>query len=46
MLTGGLDYLGDAPTAVRLTRNVPGVVAVRNRLDWFWNGPGHARADA
>jgi len=22
------------------------VVVVRNRLDWFWNGPGHATTDA
>jgi len=46
MLTGRLPYQGDVAVAVRLTRAVPGVVAVRNRLDWFWNGPGHATMDA
>lgn len=46
MLTGRLSYQGDVAVAVRLARNVPGVVAVRNRLDWCWNGPGHATEDA
>lgn len=45
LLTGRLPYRGDVAAAVRLVRKVPGVVAVRNRLDWFWNGPGHGRAD-
>ncbi|HVV19162.1 MAG TPA: CBS domain-containing protein [Pseudonocardiaceae bacterium] len=37
-LTGRLEYQGDVSTAVRLIRAVPGVIAVRNRLDWQWNG--------
>lgn len=38
LLTGRLEYQGDVSTAVRLIRAIPGVVAVRNRLDWQWNG--------
>jgi osmotically-inducible protein OsmY len=38
LLTGRLEYQGDVTTAVRLIRAIPGVVAVRNRLDWQWNG--------
>ncbi|HEX5401606.1 MAG TPA: CBS domain-containing protein [Pseudonocardiaceae bacterium] len=39
MLTGRVEYQGDVSTAVRLVRAIPGVVAVKNRLDWQWNGP-------
>jgi CBS domain-containing protein len=39
MLTGRLEYQGDVSIAVRLIRAIPGVIAVRNRLDWQWNGP-------
>lgn len=42
MLTGRLEYQGDVSTAIRLIRAIPGVVAIRNRLDWLWNGPGSA----
>jgi CBS domain-containing protein len=40
LLTGRLEYQGDVITAGRLAGRVPGVVAVRNRLDWQWNGAG------
>jgi CBS domain-containing protein len=43
-LTGRLEWQGDVVLADRLARRVPGVVGVRNRLDYFWiGGP---RADA
>jgi CBS domain-containing protein len=41
MLTGRLEYQGDTVTAGRLARQVSGVVAVHNRLDWHWNGARH-----
>jgi len=41
MLTGRLEYQGDVSAAVRLIRAIPGVVAIRNRLDWLWDGPGN-----
>lgn len=37
-LTGRLEYQADVDIAVRLVRAMPGVVAVKNRLDYFWNG--------
>lgn len=37
-LTGRVQYQGDVATAARLARLIPGVVAVRCRLDWTWNG--------
>jgi osmotically-inducible protein OsmY len=40
LLTGRLEYEGDVATAVRLIRSVPGVVEVKNRLDYVWNGAG------
>ena len=40
LLTGRLEYQGSVATAIELIRAVPGVVAVRNRLDWQWNGHG------
>jgi CBS domain-containing protein len=45
VLTGRLEYQGDALAAGQLAGTIPGVVAVRNRLDWQWNGPG-TRAEA
>lgn len=42
LLTGRLEYQGDTTTAASLARRVPGVVEVRNRLDWQWNGDGPA----
>lgn len=38
LLTGRLEYQGDVIDAGRLTGQVPGVLAVHNRLDWHWNG--------
>ena len=38
MLTGRLEYEADVATAERLTLAVPGVVAVRNRMDFVWQG--------
>jgi CBS domain-containing protein len=38
MLTGRLEYEDDVATAVRLIRAVPGVVEVKDRLDYVWNG--------
>ncbi|HEX5116642.1 MAG TPA: CBS domain-containing protein [Pseudonocardiaceae bacterium] len=38
LLTGRLEFQGDVSDAGRLAGRVPGVVAVRNRLDWQWNG--------
>jgi CBS domain-containing protein len=40
LLTGRLEYEADVATAERLTRAVPGVVEVRNRLDFVWTGQG------
>lgn len=40
MLTGRLEYEADVATAERLTLAVPGVVAVRNRMDFVWQGQG------
>lgn len=40
LLLGRLEYHGDVTTATRLARQVPGVVEVRNRLDWQWDGDG------
>jgi CBS domain-containing protein len=40
MLTGRLEYEADVATAERLTRAVPGVVEVRNRMDFVWTGQG------
>lgn len=37
-LTGRLEYEGDITTAVRLISSIPGVVEVKNRLDYTWNG--------
>jgi CBS domain-containing protein len=46
-LTGRLEYQGDMAIAEHLSRRVPGVVGVRNRLDYFWSGPGpRAATDA
>ena len=42
LLTGRLEYQADTTTAANLARRVPGVVEVRNRLDWQWNGDGPA----
>ncbi|HEX9338779.1 MAG TPA: CBS domain-containing protein, partial [Pseudonocardiaceae bacterium] len=44
-LTGRLEWQGDVVLADRLAKGVPGVVGVRNRLDYFWIGVG-PRADA
>lgn len=44
LLTGRLEYQGDTVTAGGLARQVPGVVAVHNRLDWHWNGSRHPAA--
>lgn len=38
LLTGRLEYEGDVTTAVRLITAIPGVVAVKNRLGYTWNG--------
>lgn len=38
LLTGRLEYEGDITTAVRLIASIPGVVEVRNRLDYTWDG--------
>lgn len=38
LLTGRLEYQGDVAAAGLLAGQVPGVVAVHNRLDWQWNG--------
>ncbi len=43
-LTGRLEWQGDVSIADRLARRAPGVVGVRNRLDYFWIGTG-PRAD-
>lgn len=40
LLTGRLEYEADVATAERLTRAVPGVVEVRNRMDFVWTGQG------
>lgn len=39
-LTGRLEWQDDVALADQLTRQVPGVVGMRNRLDYVWNGPG------
>jgi osmotically-inducible protein OsmY len=39
-LTGRLEWQGDVALAERLARHVPGVVSVRNRLDYAWKGDG------
>lgn len=44
-LTGRLEWQGDVALADRLAKGAPGVVGVRNRLDYFWIGAG-PRADA
>ncbi len=38
MLTGRVEYESDIAVAVRRIHAVPGVVAVRNRLDYCWDG--------
>ena len=38
LLTGRLEYEGDMTTAVRLIKAIPGVIAVKNRLGYTWNG--------
>ncbi len=40
VLTGRVEYQGDVAAAGQLVGAIPGVVAVRNRLDWQWNGAG------
>ena len=40
LLTGRLEYEADVATAERLTLAVPGVVGVRNRMDFVWQGQG------
>ncbi|MEV7098611.1 CBS domain-containing protein [Amycolatopsis sp. NPDC051045] len=40
LLTGRLEYEADVATAERMTRAVPGVVDVRNRMDFVWTGQG------
>lgn len=39
-LTGRLEWQGDVVIAERLSRGVAGVVGVRNRLDYVWDGDG------
>jgi len=39
-LTGRLEWQGDVAAAERLSRCVAGVVGVRNRLDYAWQGGG------
>jgi CBS domain-containing protein len=47
LLTGRLEYEADVATAARLCHDIPGVVSVRNRLDYLWNGAGkHPAASA
>ncbi|WP_326954628.1 CBS domain-containing protein [Amycolatopsis sp. NBC_01286] len=38
LLTGRLEYEADVATAERLALAVPGVVEVRNRMDFVWQG--------
>ena len=38
LLTGRVEYRSDIDVAVRRIATVPGVVAVKNRLDYWWNG--------
>ena len=38
LLTGRVEYRSDIDVAVRRIAAVPGVVAVKNRLDYWWNG--------
>jgi CBS domain-containing protein len=40
-LTGRLEYQADVDIAVHLVRAMPGVVAVKNRLTYLWNGEIH-----
>jgi CBS domain-containing protein len=39
-LTGRVQYEADKRTAARLVHTVTGVLDVRNRLDYLWNGDG------
>ncbi|HWC84057.1 MAG TPA: BON domain-containing protein [Pseudonocardiaceae bacterium] len=38
MLTGRVEYQSDVDIAEHLVRVMPGVIAVRNRLTYQWNG--------
>jgi CBS domain-containing protein len=40
LLTGRLEYEADVATAERRVESIPGVVEVRNRMDYVWNGQG------
>jgi CBS domain-containing protein len=44
LLTGRLEYQADVATAERLALAIPGVVGVKNRMDFVWQGqsPQHA----
>ena len=44
LLTGRLEYEADVATAERLALAVPGVVGVRNRMDFVWQGQGPQHA--
>ncbi len=44
LLTGRLEYEADVATAQRLALAVPGVVGVRNRMDFVWRGEGPQHA--
>jgi len=40
LLTGRLEYEADVATAERRVESIPGVVEVKNRMDYVWNGLG------
>ncbi|MDT7799040.1 MAG: hypothetical protein QOI78_2473 [Actinomycetota bacterium] len=44
LLTGRLEYEADVATAERLALAVPGVVGVKNRMDFVWQGQGPQHA--
>jgi CBS domain-containing protein len=44
-LTGRVDYQDDVDTAEHLVNSIRGVVAVKNRLDYCWDGEAPAQTD-